>query len=145
MSTTAPQFAGPPLIAGASIPPNVFIMLSPSAANTALQATANANVIGASGSATATAEGFPGYDANIAFATGEPVGADFLGSVTLVKAGGAVTLASPYLGRVEANSSGFAVNSSSAGNHNFAGYALDEAAAAGELIRVWLAPKSVTI
>ncbi len=143
--STSPQFSGPPLIAGADIPPNVFISLDLTTANTAVKSPANGNVVGCTGSASKLGEGLPGYDAAVAFSTGAPVAADWVGSVCLVTAGAAVTLAAPYNGRVEANSSGYAVNSSSAGNHNFAGQALEAAAAQGELIRVWLKPVSVTI
>lgn len=142
---TSPQFSGPPMVAGANIAPNVFIMKSTTTANTAIQATANANVIGCTGSATSISEGLPGYSASVAIESGDPVPADWLGSVCLVTAGAAVSLASPYFGYVEANSSGYAVNSSAAGTHNYAGQALVAAAAQGEIIPVWLTPKTQTI
>ena len=63
------------------------------------------------------------------------------GSVCLVKAGGAVTV----WDRVESDSTGRAVTATGAGQHNLAGYALDAAAAADEVIRVWLQPHQITI
>lgn len=123
---------GPKFIAGGTIAPARFVMVSTAADNTALQATANAKLIGVSQEGMKRTPGLAGSDDTIAAEANDEIDVFGEGDVAMLTTGAAVVRGD----WLQADAAGKAIAAAGVGAHFVGAVALESAGAADVKIQV---------
>lgn len=134
------QIPGPSFRAGGTIVPFRAVTIDTSNDNQVVQATANSIVIGIAQEGQKGAPGVAGSDTTVAAASGDQIEVVGAVNVALVEAGGTVTRGD----RLEADSNGRLITSTTSGQRNIAGIALESASGSGVRIKMQVLPHQIT-